>query len=166
LFWAFPGVDDAGTLAPHLLHAVVGFVLVALLIVAGLWYGPAAAPGRIDAVSSGALAVYLFAAAIIVLAQDHDPAATIAFALLTTATVAIAWSSEAAAGALPVAAALAALVIIAWAVDPVTSHLVASGPGSGPRSGTLAGEHRLALRAGDVFCGPVRGGGIPRPGPP
>jgi Predicted membrane protein (DUF2339) len=35
------------------------------------------------------------------------------------------------AGALPIAAALAALVIIAWAVDPVTSHLVASGPGSG-----------------------------------
>ena len=65
------------------------------------------------------------------LAQDHDPAATIAFALLTAATVAIAWRSDAAAGALPVAAALAALVIIAWAVDPVTSHLVASGPGSG-----------------------------------
>jgi uncharacterized membrane protein len=165
LFWAFPGVDDAGTLAPHLLHAVVGFVLVALLIVAGLWYGPAAAPGRIDAVSSGAIAVYLFAAAIIVLAQDHDPAATIAFALLTTATVAIAWRSEAAAGALPVAAALAALVIIAWAVDPVTSHLVASGPGSGlaqePSQASIAwhfvlGMFFAALFAASGFLAPGR----------
>jgi uncharacterized membrane protein len=32
----------------------------------------------------------------------------------------------------PVAAALAALVVIAWAVEPVTSHLVAAEPGSGP----------------------------------
>jgi uncharacterized membrane protein len=131
LFWTFPGIGAADALVPHLLHAVAGFVLAALLIVAGLWYGPAAAPGRIDAVSSGAIAVYLLAAAIVVLAQDHDPAATIGFAFLTAASVAIAWRSEAAAGALPVAAALAALVIIAWAVDPVASHLVASGPGSG-----------------------------------
>jgi uncharacterized membrane protein len=157
LFWAFPGVDDAGTLAPHLLHAVVGFVLVALLIVAGLWYGPAAAPGRIDAVSSGAIAVYLFAAAVIVLAQDHDPAATLAFAVLTSATVAIAWRSEAAAGALPVAAALAALVIIAWAVDPVTSHLVASGPGSGlaqePSQASIAWHFVLGMFFAALFAG-------------
>ena len=56
LFWALPGVDDAGHARPHLLHAVSGFVLVALLIVAGLCYGPAATPGRIDGVSSGAIA--------------------------------------------------------------------------------------------------------------
>ena len=86
-------------------------------------------------------------------AQDHDAAATVVFALLTAATVAIAWRTEAAAGALPVAAALAALVIIAWAVDPVTSHLVASGPGSGARAGAVAGEHRLAFRAGRGVCG-------------
>jgi uncharacterized membrane protein len=131
LFWTFPGIDAAGTLAPHLLHVVTGFALAALLIVAGLFYGPAAAPGRIDPVSSGAIVVYLAAACVIVMAQDHDSAATIAFAALTAATVAIAWRSAAAAGAVPVAAALAALVIIAWAVDPVTSHLVASGPGNG-----------------------------------
>jgi hypothetical protein len=131
LFWTFPGIDAAGTLAPHLHHVVTGFALAALLIVAGLFYGPAAAPGRIDPVSSGAIVVYLAAACVIVMAQDHDSAATIAFAALTAATVAIAWRSAAAAGAVPVAAALAALVIIAWAVDPVTSHLVASGPGNG-----------------------------------
>jgi len=131
LFWTFPGVEDAGTLAPHLFHVVAGFVLAALLIVAGLYFGPAAAPGRIDAVSSGAVVVYLLAAAVVVVAQDHDAAATIAFAVLTAGAVAMAWRSEAAAGALPISAGLAALVIIAWAVDPVVSHLVASGPGNG-----------------------------------
>ncbi len=131
LFWALPGIEDNGTAAAHLFHVVAGFILAALLIVAGLQYGPPAVPGRIDAVSSGALAVYLAGAAFVVIAQDHETVATIGFALLAAATVVVAWRSEAAAGAVPIAAALASLVIIAWAVDPVTSHLVASGPGNG-----------------------------------
>ncbi len=155
LFWAFPGIDAAGALAPHLLHVVTGFALVALLIVAGLFYGPAAAPGRIDPVSSGAIIVYLAAACAVVVAQDHDSAATIAFAALTAATVAIAWRSAAAAGAVPVAAALAALVIIAWAVDPVTSHLVASGPGNGlapePSPASIAWHFVLAMSFAILF---------------
>ena len=40
----------------------------AALIVSGLFYGPEAEDGRIDPVSSGALAAYLFAAAVLVLA--------------------------------------------------------------------------------------------------
>jgi uncharacterized membrane protein len=164
LFWAFPGIDAADALAPHLLHVVTGFALVALLIVAGLFYGPAAAPGRIDPVSSGAIIVYLAAACAVVMAQDHDSAATIAFAALTAATVAIAWRSAAAVGAVPVAAALAALVIIAWAVDPVTSHLVASGPGNGltpePSPASIAWHFVLAMS-----FDPVRGYRIPRPRP-
>jgi uncharacterized membrane protein len=155
LFWTFPGVVEAGTLAPHLFHALIGFALAALLIVAGLWYGPAAVPGRIDAMSSGAIAVYLAAAAVVVLAQGHDPAATVAFALLTAATVAIAWRSDAAAGAVPIAAALAALVIIAWAVDPMTSHLVASGPGSG-----LAPEPSQSSIAWHFVLGALFAGGF------
>jgi uncharacterized membrane protein len=160
LLWALPGVAEAGALAPHLFHALIGFVLAALLIVAGLWYGPAAVPGRIDAVSSGAIAVYLAAAAAVVLAQNHDTTATVAFALLTAATVAIAWRSDAAAGAVPVAAALAALVIVAWAVDPVTSHLVASGPGSGlapePSQTSIAWHFVL----GALFAGGFTGAGF------
>jgi uncharacterized membrane protein len=164
LFWALPGVADTGTLAPHLLPAVAGFVVVALLIVAGLWWGPAAAPGRIDAVSSVAIAVYLMAAAIVVVAQDHDPAATIAFAMLTAASVAIAWRSDAAAGALPVAAALAAL----HRLGGRTRHLSSGGirPWQRPRAGTFADEHRLALRARHVVCRAVHGVRIPRPRPP
>ena len=133
LFWVFPGIVDeaAGTLAPHVAHVVIGFALVALLIVAGLYYGPDAEPGRIDAVSSGAIAAYLAAAALVLLAHNHDTVALLAFAVLATATVAIAWRSEAAAGAVVAAALLAALVTVAWAVEWEFSHLVASGPGSG-----------------------------------
>ena len=126
LFWVFPGIADetGGTLAPHLAHAVVGFGLVALIVVAGLYFGPAGVPGRIDGLSSGAVAAYLFAAAFVVLARDHDPAALAVFAALVAATVAIAWRSEAAAGALPPAALLAALVIISWAVPREFRELV------------------------------------------
>ena len=133
LFWALPGIDgtDAGTLAPHIFHVVVGFGLAALLIVAGLLFGPDSEPGRIDKISSGAIVAYLLAAALLVLARDHDPAALAGFAILTTATVAIGWRSEAATGALPAGALLAALVVIAWAVAPQLGHLVASGPGPG-----------------------------------
>jgi uncharacterized membrane protein len=133
LFWVFPGMTDqaAGTLAPHVAHVVIGYGVAALLIVAGLYYGPHAVAGRIDAVSSGAIAAYLLAAALLVLAQNHDTLAVGAFAVLVTATVAIAWRSEAAVGSLPAAGLLAALVIVAWAVEWEYFHLVAFGPGNG-----------------------------------
>jgi uncharacterized membrane protein len=155
LFWALPDIAEAGAAAPHLFHAVAGFILGALLIVAGLWFGPAAIPGRIDAVSSGALAVYLAVAALVVAAQDHSAAATAVFALLTVATIAIAWRTDAAAGAVPVAAALAALVITAWAVDPVTSHLIASGPGGGsePSPTSIAWHFVLGVVLAAAFAG-------------
>jgi uncharacterized membrane protein len=155
LFWALPDIAQAGAAAPHLFHAVAGFVLAALLIVAGLGYGPAAMSGRIDEVSSGALAVYLAVAALVVAAQDHSAAATIVFAVLTAATIAIAWRTDAAVGAVPIAAALAALVITAWAVDPVTSHLVASGPGGGPEPSpaSIAWHFVLGVALAVAFSG-------------
>ncbi len=133
VFWALPGLGDAasGTVAPHVFHATAGFVLAALIIVAGLFFGPEAAPGRIDVLSSGAVTAYLILAGLLVVASDHDPATLVPFAFLVTATVAIAWRSDAAAGALPAAALLSALVVVAWAVAPELGHLVASGPGNG-----------------------------------
>ena len=44
---------------PVALYLVVGFALAAALLVSGLLYGPDAEAGRIDPVSSGALAAYL-----------------------------------------------------------------------------------------------------------
>ncbi len=126
LVWAMAGATGpADVLLPSLFHVTAGFALASLLVVAGLYFGPAAAPGRIDGLSSASLAAYLLAAAIIVVLQSHPSAALIVFAALTAAAVAIAWRSEAAVGALPAAAFLAALVIISWAVPYEFAHLVA-----------------------------------------
>ena len=85
--WVFPGADAANALEPHLLHVGAGFCLAALLIVAGLYYGPDAAPDRIDLVSSGAIAAYLAAAAVLVVGQNHAAATLVVFAAMTAAGV-------------------------------------------------------------------------------
>jgi uncharacterized membrane protein len=127
--WMFPGIADlrVDSLTPHAFHAVVGFALVAALLVSGLLYGPDAEAGRIDEVSSGSLAAFLFAAAVLVLARQHDTLALAAFTLLTVATVAIAWRTDAATGAIPFAGLFAALVIAHWAVEMNWQTLVAPG---------------------------------------
>jgi uncharacterized membrane protein len=134
--WMLPGIHDlrVPSLAPHAFHAVVGFGLAALLIVAGLFYGPPAEPDRIDAVSSGALAAYVFAAAMLVIAWRHDTSALMVLSVMVAATVAIAWRSDAAAAAVPVVAGLAALVVISWSVQPVVERLVLPG---GPSAGAI-----------------------------
>lgn len=125
--WMFPGIEEPGALAPHAFHAAAGFVLVAVLIVSGLLYGPDAEPGRIDGVSSGTLGAYLFAAAVLVLAREHAGLALGVFTLLAVATVASAWRTEAAVAAVPVAALLAGLVIADWALEMRLTSLVAPG---------------------------------------
>jgi uncharacterized membrane protein len=68
-------------------------------------------------------------AAFLVLTSQHDAIAFTAFVLLTAATVAIAWRTEAATGAVPVAALLAVAVVADWAVPMILSNLVApAGP--------------------------------------
>jgi uncharacterized membrane protein len=132
--WTLPGLHFAGVdaLGAHAFHVVVGFVLAACLIVAGLLFGPDASPGRIDGVSSAALAAYLVAASLLVLASRHDPLALMTFAALVVGSAAIAWRAEAATAAVPVAAVLAVLIIARWAVDLNLEHLVApSGPVAG-----------------------------------
>jgi uncharacterized membrane protein len=155
VFWALPGFGDAasGTVAPHVFHAMTGFALTALIIVAGFFLGPEAASGRIDALSSGAVTAYLFLAALLVIASDHDPAALGPFAVLVAATVAIAWRSDAAAAAVPAAALLSALVIVAWAVEPELGHLVASGPGNGLGPEPSQADIVLHFALGAFFAG-------------
>ncbi|HEY2134494.1 MAG TPA: DUF2339 domain-containing protein [Xanthobacteraceae bacterium] len=136
VLWMFPGIDDTrvASLVPHAFHAVAGFGLAALLIVAGLFYGPPGEPDTIDEVSSGALVAYVFAAAALVIAWHHDTFALVVLSALVVATVAIAWRSDAAAAALPIVAGLAVLVVISWAVQPVVERLVLPG---GPVSGAI-----------------------------
>ena len=129
--WTLPGTqpDAVTALGAHVFHALAGFALVATFLVCGLIFGPAAAPGMIDRLSTMALVVYLLAAAFLVLASRHDPVALTAFVALTAATVAIAWRTEAAAGAVPAAAVLSAVVMAHWAVHMNVQGLLApSGP--------------------------------------
>jgi uncharacterized membrane protein len=117
VLWALPGIGDLQTLAPHAFHIAAGFALASLLIVSGLIFGPDAAEGAVDLVSSGALAAYLFAAMLLVLATGHDTLALILFVVLVIATIAIAWRSDAAVAAVPAAAIAVALVFAQWSLD-------------------------------------------------
>jgi len=150
--WVFPGIDQTSgdVLFPHAFHAAVGFALAATLIVSGFLFGPAAEPGRLDGVSSGALAAYLFAAAMLAFASDHDGAALILFALLTIATVGIAWRTEAAVAAVPAAAVLVVLLLAAWSVDLRVEHLVAA---PGPMAGAVPEPARAAFGSHLAFGG-------------
>ena len=132
--WTLPGlgVISVDALGAHVFHVVIGFALASALIVAGLWLGPDALPGRVDGVSSAALGAYLIAATLLVLLSRHDPLALAAFAALAVAAVAIAWRAEAAAAAVPTAAVLVVLVFARWAADLNIEHLLApSGPVAG-----------------------------------
>ena len=152
VLWTFPGVDDGVAALPaHVFHVVVGFALAAALLVEGLLYGPPAKPGEIDAISSGALAAFLAAAAVLVLASDHAPVALAAFAALVAATCAIAWRAEAATAAVPAAAVLAAVVMAHWAVNTDIEHLIAPGgplAGSAPEPARAEFGWHLTLGAG------------------
>jgi uncharacterized membrane protein len=116
ILWMLPGLPNPGAVYPHAFHALAGFALAAIFIVPGLIYGPPAEHGRIDKVSSGILAGYLFGAFLLVLATRHGvPSLTTLFAL-AGATIAIAWRSESTTANVPFAALLATLVAVHWAV--------------------------------------------------
>ena len=141
--WTSPGVayPHVDALTAHLFHVVSGFVLSAALIVSGLLFGPTAEPEKIDEVSSGAIGAYLLAAAVLVIASVHDPAALAIFTILTAATVAIAWRADPALWALPAAGLMTFLVMLHWAVPTIFDQLVLA-PGvtrgaiPGPPTGT------------------------------
>ncbi len=96
-----------------------------LLVVCGFLYGPPARPGEIDWVSTLSLSVYLLIAALLVVATREDGVPLAAFVVLTAATIAIAFRTDAATGAVPVAALLAFAVMADWAVPQSLNHLIA-----------------------------------------
>ena len=144
ILWMLPGIADPshGSLAAHALYAMVCFALAAYFIVAGLFQGPAAEPGRYDGVSCGVLAGYLFGSYLLVLATHHDPLAVATLFALMAATLAIALHTEAAIAAMPVAAGVAVAVVGHWALD--WWFVVLDAPGNLLSSWTL--EPQLADR--------------------
>ena len=161
--WMLPGLGASGVagLGPHVFHAVVGFGLAAALIVAGFLYGPEIEPGKIDGISSIAVAASLFGATLLVLASLHDPLALWAFALLTVATVAVAWRTDAAAAALPLAAAFAVLVVLEWALDTrIAQNVMASRATRGAIPEPLRTDATSHLMLGAAFAALFGGAGF------
>jgi uncharacterized membrane protein len=153
--WTLPGIayPHVDALAAHLFHAVAGFALAAGLIVSGLLYGPTAEPGKIDEISSGAISAYLFAATLLAIGSFHDSGALAIFTILTAATVAIAWRTEAALWALPAAGLMAFVVMLQWVAPAIFEQLilpagVTRGAIPGPPTGT-----GLHLALGAAFAG-------------
>ena len=138
LFWTLPCLDCGPSMvAPHVFHIVVGFILAALLVVCGFMFGPSIEEGRIEPISSGSLAAYLFGAMAIVLASFHADTTLIAFAILVSGTLAIAWRAPSATGAIAAAAAFVFIVFAELAVRGNPDMLVIPGgalPGIGPNA--------------------------------
>jgi uncharacterized membrane protein len=151
LFWTLPCLDCGQPMVgPHLFHAIVGFILAALLVVCGFLFGPAIEDGQIEPVSSGSLAAYLFAAMAIVLASFHADMALIAFAVLVAATLAIAWRAPSATGAIGAAALFVFIIFAEWAVRGNPDMLVVPGgalPGIGPNATDESVTLHLAMAA-------------------
>jgi uncharacterized membrane protein len=142
--WSLPGLDlflltVTAALGAHVFHVLAGFALAATFLVANLLYGPRTAPGQMDRLSNLALSIYLVVATLLVLASRHDPAALIAFVVLTATTVGIAWRTEAATPSVVVATVLAVVVMAHWAVHERLDALIAP---AGPTAPAIPGpEH-------------------------
>jgi uncharacterized membrane protein len=119
-------------LGAHVFNALACFALAATFLVCGLLYGPPATPDEVDRLSTLSLGVYLLVAAFLTLSSLHDPVALTAFVVLTVTTVVIAWRTEAATGAVPVAAVLAMAVMAHWAVLMNPSQLLWPGGPAAP----------------------------------
>ncbi len=132
ILWMFVGMGDPGhgSLSAHAFYAAAGFALAAYFIVAGLFAGPPAEPSRIDPVSCGVLAGYLFGAYMLTIATAHAPLAMATLFVLMAASVAIAWRSEAALLAVPAAAIFALLLIGHWVLNWWFVQVVPRGPWS------------------------------------
>jgi uncharacterized membrane protein len=152
--WTFPCLQcGPSMIGPHAFHVTAGFILAALLVVCGFMFGPPAEEGRIEPISSGALAAYLFGATMIVLNSFHADTAMIVFALLVAGSLFVAWRAEAAAGAIVAAAAFVFIVFAEWAVRGNPDMLVLPGgplPGIGPNA--TDGSVSLHLITAAIFA--------------
>lgn len=142
--WMMLDIDVPGTLAPHAFDIVISFALAALLVVAGFMFGPSIDQGRVEAVSSSSLTLFLFGAMALVLANNHADPAMVVFALLVAATFAIAWRAESATAAIGAAALLVFAVFAEWAIRANPELTVMPG-GAMPGIGTRADEGSISM---------------------
>ena len=146
LLWTMPCLDcGPSMIAPHLFHVIAGFVLAALLVVTAFAFGPAAGEERVELISSGALAAYLFGATLIVLFGHHADSAIIAFALLIAGAVFVAWRAPAAAGVLGASSLLIFAVFVEWVVRASPDWLVVPGGALPSIGGPAATDGSVSL---------------------
>jgi uncharacterized membrane protein len=154
LVWTFPCLQcGPAMIGPHAFHVTAGFLLASLLVVCGFLFGPPADGERIEPISSGSLAAYLFGATLIVLNGFHADPAMITFALLVAGSLFVGWQAPSAAGAVGPAALLAFFVFAEWAVRGNPDMLVVPGgplPGIGPNA--TDGSVSLHLVTAAIFA--------------
>jgi len=153
-FWTLPCLDCGPSMvAQHDFHVIAGFALATLLVVCGFLFGPYIDDGRIEPISSVALAAYLLGATLVVLFSDHADAALLSFALLVAATLAVAWRAPAATGAVGAAAVFVFIVFAEWAVRGNPDMLVVpSGPLPGIGRAATDSSVTLHLIAAAIFA--------------
>ena len=145
LLWTFPALTFfPPEVGPSAFHVIAGFVLAALMVVCGFMFGPSADDDHFEPVSSGSLAAYLFGATCIVLASFHADLAIIVFAVLTAATLLVAWRAPSAAGSVALAAVFVGIVFLEWAIRVNPDLLVLPG-GPLPGIGTSPIESSVSL---------------------
>jgi uncharacterized membrane protein len=154
VLWTLPCLQCGPSMvAPHAFHVLAGFILAALLVVCGFLFGPPANEGEIEPISSGSLAAYLAGATLIVLNSFHADTAMVVFGLLVAGSLAVAWRSNAATGAVGAAAALVFVVFAEWAIRANPDMLVLPGgplPGIGPSA--TDGSVSLHLISAAIFA--------------
>ena len=144
-FWTLPCLDCGPSMvAPHDFHVIAGFALATLLVVCGFLFGPDIDDGRIEPISSIALATPVLGAMLIVLFSDHADTALVSFACLIAATLAVAWRAPAATGAVGAAAVFVFVVFAEWAVRANADMLVVPG-GPPPGIGRAATDSSVTL---------------------
>jgi uncharacterized membrane protein len=146
-FWMLFDIFRPYTLGPQAFDIIVSFALAALLVVAGFMFGPPANQGRVEAVSSFSLGVFLFGATALVLINNHTDLAMIVFTLLVAATFAIAWRAESAVGTIGAAALFVFAVFAEWAIR-ANPELTAMPGGAMPGIGTRADEGSISTHLG------------------
>ena len=118
--WMLVGMGDprAGSLRAHAFYALAGFALAAVFLVAGLVYGPEAERGHFEPGRRRACwRAISFARLRAGDADDARPPALITLFVLAAATARSPGAAKPRSPAVPVAAALAVLVIVHWAVN-------------------------------------------------
>ena len=148
LVWLMLPLGAGGAMVPQMVYLLAGFALALALIVSGVLFGPDAERGRLDLLSSGVLACYLFGALLVVIANRHGNPALIMLFVLCAATIAAAWRSETVTPALGAAALAGILIVAHWSASDY--FVLVSSPG-GPYSAVPPVARLEGLRAHLLF---------------